>query len=58
MRYGQELTNYFAVVLQIPNTKGNLQEGMTGTAKIYGHRYPIAWRAARNTWRWLRSLIW
>jgi putative peptide zinc metalloprotease protein len=58
VRYGQELTNYFAVVLQIPNSNGNLQEGMTGTAKIYGRRYPIVWRATRNTWRWLRSLIW
>jgi putative peptide zinc metalloprotease protein len=58
VRYGQELTNYFAVVLQIPNSSGDLREGMTGTAKIYGRRYPIAWRAARNAWRWLRSLIW
>jgi putative peptide zinc metalloprotease protein len=58
VRYGQELTNYFAVVLQIPNSSAGLQEGMTGTAKIYGRRYPAAWRAGRRVWRWLRFLVW
>lgn len=57
VRYGQELTNYFAVILQIPNPKDDLREGMTGTAKIYGNRYPIAWRVLRNVWRWGHSLI-
>jgi putative peptide zinc metalloprotease protein len=57
VRYGQELTNYFAVILQIPNPKDDLREGMTGTAKIYGNRYPIVWRVLRNVWRWGRSLI-
>ena len=57
-RYGQELTNYFAVVLVIPNPKGDLQEGMTGTAKVLGHRSPLIYRAGREFWRWLRSQMW
>ncbi|MBI4466592.1 MAG: HlyD family efflux transporter periplasmic adaptor subunit [Acidobacteria bacterium] len=57
-RRGQELTNYFAVVMEFPNPQGVLWEGMTGTAKIYGRRYPPAWRAVRTTWRWLRSHLW
>jgi len=57
-RYGQEQTNYFAVVLSFPNEEGILIEGMTGTAKIYGRRYPLAWRAARGAWRWFRSQVW
>lgn len=58
VRHGQELYNYFAVTLEIPNPDGRLWEGMTGTAKIYGPRYPLAWRAARSTWRWARSQVW
>lgn len=57
-RKGQELTNYFVVVLEFPNPSGELREGMTGTAKIYGRRYPIVWRMARSTWRWFRSQVW
>lgn len=57
-RRGQELFNYFAVTLEFPNPTGQLQEGMTGTAKVYGRRYPLAWRAARSVWRWGRSQIW
>ncbi len=57
-RYGQELSNYFAVVLTFPNPDGVLREGMTGTAKISGKRYPIAWRAGRSAWHWLRSQVW
>jgi len=57
-RNGQQLTNYFAVVLEIPNPSGVLREGMTGTAKISGRRYPLAWRAGRSVWRWLRSQVW
>lgn len=57
-RRGQELTNYFAVTLEIPNPEGVLREGMTGTAKIYGRHYPLAWRAARSLWRWARSQLW
>lgn len=57
-RKGQELTNYFAVVLEFPNSDGMLREGMTGTAKIYGRRYPLAWRIGRRVWRWLRSQLW
>jgi putative peptide zinc metalloprotease protein len=56
-RYGQELTNYFAVVLEIPNPDGELREGMTGTAKIYGKYNPLIWRGARGAWRWLRSQV-
>ena len=57
-RMGQELTNYIAVVLEFPNPDGTLSEGLTGTAKIYGRRYPLAWKAARAGWRWLRSHVW
>jgi putative peptide zinc metalloprotease protein len=58
-RAGQQLTNYFAVVLEFPNPDGVLREGMTGTAKIYTSRpYPLVWQAARSAWRWLHSLIW
>lgn len=57
-RHGQEQTNYIAVVLSFPNMDGILTEGMTGTAKVYGHRYPLAWRAARSAWRWFRSQVW
>ena len=58
-RAGQPLTNYFAVVLEFPNQNDFLREGMTGLAKIYtNRRYPLAWQAARGTWRWLHSQIW
>jgi len=57
-RHGRELYNYFAVTLEIPNPEGRLWEGMTGTAKIDGPRYPLAWRAGRSLWRWARSQVW
>jgi putative peptide zinc metalloprotease protein len=57
-RYGQETTNFIAVVLNFPNPDGALQEGMTGTAKIYGKRYPLAVKAGRSAWRWFRSQVW
>ena len=57
-RKGQELTNFFEVVMEFPNPNGELKEGMTGTARIYGKRYPVAVRALRTGWRWARSLIW
>ncbi|MFQ5694629.1 MAG: efflux RND transporter periplasmic adaptor subunit [Terriglobia bacterium] len=56
-RRGQPLFNYFAVTLELPNPVGQLQEGMTGTAKIYGPRYSLGRRAARSLWRWVRSQI-
>jgi putative peptide zinc metalloprotease protein len=57
-RMGQELTNYFAVVMDFPNHDGSLTEGMTGTAKIAGNSYPLAWQGGRGAWRWLRSQVW
>src|SRR5271163_1733724 len=57
-RMGQELTNYFAVVMVFPNPDGSLSEGMTGTAKIAGRSYPLASQAGRGTWRWIRSQVW
>ncbi|NDQ57127.1 MAG: HlyD family efflux transporter periplasmic adaptor subunit [Acidipila sp.] len=57
-RAGRPLSNYFAVVLEFSNTDGALTEGMTGTAKIYGVRRPLAWQWARGGWRWIKSLIW
>ena len=57
-RLGQDLTNYFAVVMEFPNPDGTLTEGMTGTAKISGGASPLAWQAARGAWRWVRSQVW
>jgi putative peptide zinc metalloprotease protein len=57
-RLGQQLTNYFAVVLEFPNPDGSLSKGMTGKAKIAGTYHPLAWQAGRGTWRWLRSQVW
>jgi putative peptide zinc metalloprotease protein len=57
-RLGQDLTNYFAVVMDFPNPDGTLTEGMTGTAKISGRTSPLAWQAARGTGRWIRSQVW
>jgi multidrug efflux pump subunit AcrA (membrane-fusion protein) len=57
-RKGQELTNFFQVVMEFPNPSGELKEGMTGTARIYGKRYPLVVRALRTGWRWARSLLW
>ena len=57
-RMGQELTNYFAVVMVFPNPDGSLKEGMTGKAKIAGKAYPLAWQAGRGIWRWIRSQVW
>ena len=44
--------------MEFPNPNGGLKEGMTGTARIYGKRYPLALRALRAGWRGARSLIW
>ena len=57
-RKGQELTNFFEVVMEFPNPNGELKEGMTGTARISGKRYPVAVQALRAGWRWVRGLIW
>jgi putative peptide zinc metalloprotease protein len=55
---GQELTNYFAVIMNFPNPDGSLREGMTGTAKITGKSRSLGWRAGREAWRWAHSQIW
>jgi len=55
-RKGQVLTNYFAVVMEVENPDGRLQEGMTGTAKIYGGGAPLAVRAVRAVGRWVASV--
>jgi putative peptide zinc metalloprotease protein len=57
-RLGQDLSNYFAVVVDFRNADGSLLEGMTGTAKIYKGRSSIAWNWGRNLWRWTRSQVW
>jgi hypothetical protein len=57
-RKGQELANFFEVDMEFPNPDGALREGMTGTARIYGKRYPLAWRFGRAGYRWIHSLIW
>ena len=58
-RAGQRLSNYFAVVLEFPNPRGELREGMTGTAKIRGARArPLVLQWARSAGRWLRSVLW
>ena len=58
IRYGRELTNYFAVVLDFPNQDGSLIEGMTGTAKISGNYRPALWQVARSGWHWLHNQFW
>jgi len=57
-RKGQELANFFEVDMEFPNSDGALREGMTGTARIYGKHYPLAWRFFRSGYRWIHSLIW
>jgi RND family efflux transporter MFP subunit len=57
-RLGQDLTNYLAVEMDIPNSDGSLREGMTGEAKIAGNKESLAWQAGRGIWRWLRSQFW
>jgi putative peptide zinc metalloprotease protein len=57
-RLGQDLSNYFAVLVDLPNPDGSLREGLTGTAKIYGGWSPMVWKAGRDLWRWTRSQIW
>lgn len=54
---GQDLTNYLALVVTVPNSDGLLRENMTGTAKISGKSYPLAWLAFRGAWRWFRSQV-
>jgi putative peptide zinc metalloprotease protein len=57
-RLGQDLANYLAVEMEIPNPDGSLQEGMTGKAKISGDRHSLAVQAGQGIWRWLRSQFW
>jgi putative peptide zinc metalloprotease protein len=57
-RLGQDLTNYLAVEMDIPNPDGSLREGMTGKAKISGNKQSLALQAGRGIWRWLRSQFW
>jgi putative peptide zinc metalloprotease protein len=57
-RLGQDLTNYLAVEMEIPNPDGSLQEGMTGKAKISGDRHSLAVQAGEGMWRWMRSQFW
>jgi putative peptide zinc metalloprotease protein len=57
-RLGQQLTNYFALVVEFPNSDRSLREGMTGTAKIAAGNSPLLWRAGRGFWRWVRSQAW
>jgi len=57
-RFGQELTNHIAVIMEFPNPDNSLSGGMTGTAKIKTSSRPIAWQAGRTAWHWLRSQIW
>ncbi|MGA2843872.1 MAG: efflux RND transporter periplasmic adaptor subunit [Candidatus Acidiferrales bacterium] len=57
-RLGQELANFVAVEMEIPNPDGSLREGMTGKAKISGPRHSLAWQSGLATWRWVRSQFW
>jgi putative peptide zinc metalloprotease protein len=58
VRLGQDLTNYLAVEMDIPNSDGSLREGMTGKAKISGNKESLARQAGQATWRWVRSQFW
>jgi putative peptide zinc metalloprotease protein len=57
-RYGQDLTNYFSVIVTLPNPQGVLREGMTGEAKIYAPARPLVWQMGRGLWRWAHSIMW
>jgi len=57
-RLGQQLTNYFVVTMDFPNSDGSLLEGMTGTAKISGKSRPLGFQIGRAVWRWAHSQIW
>ncbi|MGB8542519.1 MAG: efflux RND transporter periplasmic adaptor subunit [Candidatus Acidiferrales bacterium] len=57
-RLGQDLANYVAVDMKIPNPDGSLLEGMTGKARISGPKHSLAWQTAQATWRWVRSQFW
>jgi putative peptide zinc metalloprotease protein len=57
-RLGQELANFVAVEMEIPNPDGSLREGMTGKAKINGARHSMAWQTGQAAWRWVRSQFW
>ena len=57
-RLGQELANFVAVEMEIPNPDGTLREGMTGKAKIAGARHSMAWQVGQAVWRWGRSQFW
>jgi putative peptide zinc metalloprotease protein len=57
-RLGQDLTNYLAVDMEIPNPDGTLLEGMTGKVKIFGPKHSLAWQTGQTTWRWVRSQFW
>jgi putative peptide zinc metalloprotease protein len=57
-RYGQDLTNYFSVIVTLPNPNGLLREGMTGEAKVYAPARPLVWQWGRGLWRWTRSIAW
>lgn len=57
-RYGQDLTNYIAIIADFPNSDGSLREGMTGIAKVSGPARPLGWQWGRDGWRWLRSQVW
>src|SRR3989344_5596540 len=57
-RKGQELTNYFAVIMEFPNPEGVLREGLTGQGKIYGQCRPLVWRGGPRGWRGVRSQVW
>src|SRR5579864_1951850 len=57
-RLGQQLTNYFVVTMDFPNSDGSLLEGMTGTAKISGKSRPLGFQIAKAVWRWAHSQMW
>jgi len=57
-RLGQQLTNYFVVTMDFPNSDGSLLEGMTGTAKISGKSRPLGFQIAKAVWRWTHSQMW
>jgi putative peptide zinc metalloprotease protein len=56
-RFGQQLTNYLALIVTVQNPDGLLREGMTGTAKISAGSHSLTWITARNSWRWLRRQV-
>jgi putative peptide zinc metalloprotease protein len=49
---------YYVLNITVPNTKGELLVGMTGTAKVYGERRSLAWVVLGPTIETIARRVW